>query len=72
MKQQLNLIQELEADICQSFEYGGIPVHLTRTQLRKILAALKVAQEMYNYLDPLASHESLRLQTSWEESIKEL
>lgn len=70
MKEQLNLIQELEADICQSFEYGGIPVHLTRTQLRKILAALKFADSKFSA--PTRHKYKRLLKEEWTNLIKDL
>lgn len=53
----MNLIQKLESDVSQAAEYGGLPNFYSRTELRKIIAALKSGEELssclknaYNYL----------------------
>lgn len=46
----MNLIQKLESDISQAAEYGGIPNHYTRSELRKFLAALKVSEMLVNHI----------------------
>lgn len=46
----MNLIQKLESDISQATEYGGIPNHYTRSELRQFLAALKVSEMLVNHI----------------------
>lgn len=53
----MNLIQKLESDISQATEYGGIPNHYTRSELRQFLAALKVSEMLVNHIK--AIHSSL-------------
>lgn len=53
----MNLIQKLESDISQASEYGGIPNHYTQSELRQILAALKVSEMLVNHIKVI--HSSL-------------
>lgn len=46
----MNLIQKLESDISQAAEYGGIPNYYSRSELRQILAALKVSEMLVNHI----------------------
>lgn len=50
----MNLIQKLESDISQATEYGGIPNHYSRSELRQILAALKIGQSLSDNLEEAA------------------
>jgi len=46
----MNLIQKLESDVSQAAEYGGLPNFYTRTELRQIIAALKVGQMLVDHI----------------------
>lgn len=46
----MNLIQKLESDINQAAEYGGIPNHYSRSELRQFLSALKVSEKLVNHI----------------------
>lgn len=46
----MNLIQKLESDISQAAEYGGIPNHYSRSELRQFLAVMKAGQLAVNAL----------------------
>lgn len=72
----MNLIQKLESDISQAAEYGGIPNHYTRSELRQILAALKVSDKIANHCELLELettdknvNKMHRLLKEWRKSI---
>jgi hypothetical protein len=46
----MNLIQKLESDVSQATEYGGLPNFYTRTELRQIIAALKIGQMLVDHV----------------------
>ena len=46
----MNLIQKLESDISQAAEYGGIPNHYSRSELRQFLAVMKAGELAANAL----------------------
>lgn len=77
----MNLIQKLESDISQAAEYGGIPNHYTRSELRQFLAVMKAGQLAVNALKEAAdelisfgpsSKDDYYLDTlsNWKDSIK--
>jgi hypothetical protein len=77
----MNLIQKLESDISQASEYGGIPNHYSRSELRQFLAVMKAGEKLEGALDEAAKEllsfgpsskddYYLEILINWKDSIK--